>query len=172
MQIAVRPARWDDLPAILDIYASARRFMAAHGNPDQWGDDWPPEDIVRADVQYGTGHVCLAGDEVVGVFALEDGEDPCYSHIDDGAWLDDGPYSAIHRLASAGRARGVASACFDWAYARRPSLKIDTHEANLPMRRAIERWGFLRCGTVYVRDREPRIAYQSPRHTPPQEEEL
>lgn len=40
------------------------------------------------------------------------------------------------------------------------NLRGDTHERNLPMRRAFERNGFERCGTIWVEDGTPRIAYQ------------
>ena len=34
-----------DLPRMLEIYQSARRFMAERGNPSQWGPTrWPPEE--------------------------------------------------------------------------------------------------------------------------------
>ena len=47
-----------------------------------------------------------------------------------------------------------------WAFSRYPNLRGDTHERNLPMRRAFERNGFERCGTIWVEDGSPRIAYQ------------
>ena len=44
----IRNAEINDLPRIMEIFAHARRFMAEHGNPDQWGpDNWPPEDLIR-----------------------------------------------------------------------------------------------------------------------------
>lgn len=33
----IRKAAEGDLPRMMEIYAVARRFMAAHGNPNQWG---------------------------------------------------------------------------------------------------------------------------------------
>ena len=33
----IRHTTENDLPVILAIYAHARRFMAEHGNPNQWG---------------------------------------------------------------------------------------------------------------------------------------
>ena len=39
----------------MEIYAYAREYMAAHGNPDQWGPtNWPPEDLIREDIRLGT----------------------------------------------------------------------------------------------------------------------
>ena len=47
----IRKAAEGDLPRMMEIYAVARRFMAAHGNPNQWGPtNWPPEERIRADI--------------------------------------------------------------------------------------------------------------------------
>ena len=38
----IRPSNENDLDRIMEIYAYARAFMAAHGNPRQWGaTNWP-----------------------------------------------------------------------------------------------------------------------------------
>lgn len=42
-----------DLPAILAIYARARKLMAANGNPTQWGSTFPRESVVRDDIKHG-----------------------------------------------------------------------------------------------------------------------
>ena len=99
------------------------------------------------------------------VFALlEDGE-PTYREIFDGAWLNDEPYLTVHRVASDGTQRGVVAACTDFCRRRASALglhniRIDTHEANAPMRRALRRYGFVRCGTIRLANGDPRIAYQ------------
>jgi len=49
-----------DLPRIMEIYACARRFMAENGNPRQWGPtNWPPESLIRLDIEAGNLYVCL-----------------------------------------------------------------------------------------------------------------
>ena len=44
------------------------------------------------------------------------------------------------------------------------SIRIDTHEGNLPMQRALEKSGFARCGTIFLKggaeDGDPRIAFE------------
>lgn len=40
----IRKAVPADEPAIAGVYAKARDFMKEHGNPDQWGSQYPPED--------------------------------------------------------------------------------------------------------------------------------
>ena len=50
----IRPSAIEDLDRIMEIYAGARAFMAAHGNPNQWGPtNWPPEQLIRQDIRNG-----------------------------------------------------------------------------------------------------------------------
>ena len=92
-------------------------------------------------------------------FALVPGEDPTYAVID-GAWGSDAPYATIHRLASDGTCRGVFAAAINWAAARQPHLRIDTHADNHIMQTLITRAGFDYCGTITVADGSPRLAYE------------
>ena len=158
--MTIRQAQMRDLDRILQIYADARAFMRANGNPDQWGENYPPETMIREDVATGNSYVCADGEEILGVFYYGEGEDPTYTVIEDGAWLNDEPYGVIHRIAVAARGRGVAAACFDFGVAQCGNLKIDTHADNLPMQKSLEKNGFVRCGTIYVADGSARIAYQ------------
>lgn len=43
----VRKAVMDDFPVILNIYATARAFMAKTGNPTQWAGGHPSADLLR-----------------------------------------------------------------------------------------------------------------------------
>ena len=158
--MTVRVASARDLARILEIYADARAFMRAHGNPDQWGENYPPEEMIREDVATGRSYVCVEGEEILGVFYYAEGDDLTYAVIEDGAWLNDAPYGVIHRIAVVARGRGVAAACFAFGVSRCRNLKIDTHADNLPMQKSLEKNGFVRCGTIYLADGSPRIAYQ------------
>jgi len=160
----IRKSTLSDLPAMTEIYARARRFMAEHGNPNQWGaTNWPPEELLRADIAAGSSYVCVSEGRVVGTFFFLCGEDPepSYRSITDGAWLDDGPYGVIHRLASDGSTKGVGRCCVEWAAAQCPHLRADTHGDNYVMQRMLSKCGFVRCGTIYVQqDNDPRLAYE------------
>ena len=75
-----------DLARVMDIYARARAFMAAHGNPHQWGPtNWPPEALIRSDIERGKGYICVHEGRVVGAFFFDMGRDiePTYRHIED-----------------------------------------------------------------------------------------
>ena len=155
----IRKATTDDLPQMLAIFERARAYMAQNGNPSQWGDGYPKEEQLRQDIARGVSYVLEADGQLDACFAFIIGEDPTYLRIDDGAWRNDEPYGTIHRLASAGNRSGVATQIFDWCSAQIRNLRADTHNDNLIMQHLLEKYGFLRCGTIYVRDLSPRIAY-------------
>lgn len=160
----IRTAIIEDLPRIIEIFSHARRFIAEHGNPDQWGpDNWPPEDLIRSDIESGKSHVCIYNGEIVGTFICDQGKniEPDYLKIDDGTWLDDSIYGVIHRIASGGKIKGIGSACIHWVLSRCRHLRIDTHKNNLVMQNMLRKNGFVHCGTIYVRNgSKPRMAFK------------
>ena len=159
--LSIRQAVAADVPGLIDIFACARRFMAANGNPTQWGGGYPDAAQVNADVAARHCYVVEHGFMgIVGTFCLVEGDDPTYAVIEDGRWLDDDAYATIHRLASNGACRGVARAAVEWSVRRCPNLRTDTHADNAPMLAFLRKAGFVRCGTIYCRDGTPRIAFQ------------
>ena len=156
----IRLAKREELDRIMGIYDDARRYMRENGNSEQWAGGYPSRDVIENDMGNGFCHVCVDGDEILGVFCYFFGEDPTYRVIEDGAWTNDRPYGVIHRIAVAAHRRGVASACFAWCYDACGNLKIDTHHDNIPMQRSLEKNGFVRCGIIHLANGDPRIAYQ------------
>ena len=154
----IQKATLSQFSRILAIYDGAREFMAANGNPNQWGNAYPPEDMIRQDILKGKCYVNLKDDDIRAVFYFNLEQDPTYGYIE-GAWLNDDPYGVIHRLAVGDNGRGIAAECFDFALSRCKNLRIDTHEDNLPMQRCLAKNGFVRCGIIYLEDGDPRIAY-------------
>ena len=99
--------------------------------------------------------------QIEAVFAFILGADPTYAAIEDGQWLDDTlPYGTVHRLASAGKHKGVGKAVLDWSMEHCQSLRADTHADNKIMQHLLEKNGFTRCGVIHVADGSPRFAYQ------------
>lgn len=161
MEIEIRRAVEADLDAIMPIYDSAKAFMRQTGNMTQWADGYPSRQHILSDIHSG---VCYVGVDSEGriamVFALITGDDPTYAFIEDGSWLNDRPYGTIHRIASAGLYRGMLKRCVDYCFKQIDNLRIDTHADNQPMKDALARLGFARCGTIYIADGSPRTAYQ------------
>ncbi len=157
----IRKATEADVMAAAEIYEHARRFMRESGNPDQWNGDYPNELDVREGIAAGTSYVCEDGGEVVATFHYErEADDPTYRRIYEGQWLSDLPYSVIHRIAVKHHGRGIIDFCFSECFKLFPNIRIDTHEANIPMQRALIRNGFRRCGIIYLESGDRRIAFQ------------
>lgn len=154
----IRSAKPEDLPRILEIYAYAREFMAKTGNPNQWGKTNPPVETLEEDIRQGNLYA-VENDGIHGVFAYFTEPDPTYSYIEDGAWLSDTPYGTIHRVASDGSG-GVFSAVLAYAMDRNPHVRIDTHHDNKVMQHVLAKHGFRRTGIIYLKNGDPRIAYE------------
>lgn len=155
----IRRAVPSDLPDILEIYAIARRFMAQAGNPDQWRDVYPPEDLVQDDIRQGFCHVCVLDGRIQGVFAAMCWDDPDYQVIQ-GAWAQRPALLGRPPSSQPGRGPGRSLRCLLWCLERGGSVRIDTHPANRPMQRVLDKNGFTLCGTVWMEDGSPRLAYQ------------
>ena len=160
----IRKSTEQDFARMMQIYACARRFMAEHGNPNQWGPtNWPPEALIHSDIAAGNSYVCLHEGLVVGTFYFVQGLDiePTYRSIEDGAWLSESPYGVVHRIAGDGSVRGIGAFCINWAYEQCGHLRIDTHGDNKVMQNLLMKLGFTHCGTIYVEEDEyPRLAFE------------
>ena len=160
----IRKTRIEDLKRVMAIYAHARAFMAAHGNPNQWGPTrWPPEDLIRRDIAQGKSYVCLSDDRIVGVFYFDQGPEiePTYRDIQDGQWADPTPYGVVHRIAAAEGSKGAGRFCLEWAFAQCGHLRMDTHGDNRPMQSLLKKLGFQYRGVIYVvEDNDPRLAFE------------
>ncbi|WP_197031813.1 hypothetical protein [Methanobrevibacter sp. YE315] len=156
----IRKAVIDDVNEIMDIYAIAQDFMIESGNPNQWGHFYPSRDLIEHDIE---NEVCLliCDDESPhGVFALFSGDEPTYQYIEDGEWVNDDEYVTVHRIASDGKLHGIFKCVIDYCKGISDNIRIDTHKSNKIMQKQIEKNGFRKCGTIYVADGSPRIAYQ------------
>ena len=158
--IQIIPAKSEDLPVLLQIYESARKYMRRTGNLTQWQGGFPPEKLLLSDIEKEQLFVMKSNARIVGVFALITGPDPTYSYIEDGSWLSDEEYATIHRIASDGTESGILAAAVSFVWEKIPHLRIDTHRDNLVMQNAIQNCGFERCGIIYLADGSPRIAYE------------
>ena len=157
--LTVRKAVPEELDRLMEIYRAAREFMIRSGNPYQWGRSKPARETVAEDIAAGRCHVVLRDGAICGVFALCEGEDPTYRVIE-GAWRNNAPYIAIHRVAGDGTAKGVFRAAADYCKARCDSVRVDTHADNRPMQAAVTKAGFTYCGVIRLPDGAPRLAYQ------------
>lgn len=164
-----RKATREDVPRMAEIIEQAKAYFKQQGIP-QWQDGYPNEVSLRADIAKGWSYVvCDETDAIVGTAAIMVADEPSYVQIFNGAWLTKGPYVTIHRIAVDGicKKRGIASSIVRCAeqIARENgcvSLRVDTHEINMPMQGMLRKNGFQFCGTIYLPDGAPRFAYEKP----------
>jgi GNAT superfamily N-acetyltransferase len=165
----IRKATADDACAMLALFDEARATIAQLGI-NQWQNGYPSREVVEEDVALARSYVVTEDNQLCGTFVLiEDGE-PTYDRIDGGHWKtgdDNQNYVAIHRVAIsvAMRGKGISTAIMNFAAARaqeleRGSLRIDTHQGNVVMRRMLEKHGFGYCGVIYLQNGEARVAYE------------
>lgn len=158
MHYQIRKATEADLCGILKIYFYARKFMEDHGNPTQWGSEYPSQMLLQEDIARETLYVIQDETGIHGVFYFSVEEDPTYAVIREGTWHHDSPYGVIHRIAGDGSG-GVLRAAVAFAKQQIGYLRIDTHGDNYVMQKALGKLGFCRCGIIYIEDGTPRIAY-------------
>ena len=170
-------ATMDGLDRVIEILKDGRNQLAERGI-DQWQGDYPNPKQVEEDINKGVAYLVHSDDhETVGAFSIVPAPDPVYDAMD-GKWqLNTDQYLVIHRVAihSAHAGKGYASGLFnnviDYIKQNRPdilSLRIDTHEDNVPMQHLIEKerlypggdliWG-LPAGRKFLRLRiiNPRV---------------
>jgi GNAT superfamily N-acetyltransferase len=163
-----RKATKKDLDRVMQIISDARARIGKLGI-DQWQYGYPTRDIVKEDVELERFYVGEENGNILSVFViLKDGE-PTYDAIYNGEWLtgDSKNYVAVHRIAVAEGTvrRGIGSETMSFVAAVAikegfESIRIDTHEGNIPMRGMLEKNGFVHCGTIYLTDGQKRVAYE------------
>ena len=131
----IRKSTEQDFERIMPIYEYARKYMAEHGNPNQWGPtNWPPAALIHNDIKDGNSYVCMNGEgTIIGTFFFIQGKDiePTYRHISDGSWIEDNPYGVIHRLAGDGSEKGIGAYCINRAFQQCSHLRIITNYPRL-----------------------------------------
>lgn len=156
----IRHAKYEDLPQLMNLYEEGRQYMRSHGNLRQWSGGYPPEALLKQDIESGCSYVCTEQEKIVGAFYFRLGEDPTYQRIERGAWPDTEPYGVIHRIATSSHQKGVATFCVNWCASRCQNLRIDTHEDNYVMQNFLKKNGFAYCGIIFTDDGTERLAYQ------------
>jgi len=153
-------AKEEDLPRIMEIYDIAKAYMRASGNPNQWNGAYPDPETLRTDIEKQRLYVYKKDGRIHGVFMLLLEEEPTYSYIEDGSWREETPYGTIHRLAGDGEVKGLFAKCVAFCEKKVPYLRADTHFDNHTMQHLLEKNGFERRGIIYLKNGDPRIAYQ------------
>jgi len=157
-----------DIDRIMIILGEARLKMGQLGI-DQWQYGYPTRDIIKEDISIGHSYTVREekDGEIYGTFFLKTGGEPTYKEIFEGAWLTNGNYVALHRIAVCNSKRGTGLAdkiiefigeeCIRTGVS---SIRVDTHRGNIPMQKLLARSGFQYCGIIYLGTGEERLAYE------------
>lgn len=163
--IYLKKAKKADLPFIMPIISQAREFLGKSGS-DQWQGEYPAVSDIEADLNAETGYLLEVDGQVAAYSAVITGEEPNYTKITDGSWLNESrDYVTVHRIAVSDQFRGrnLTQFLFSSIFTLMQSkgyhdFRVDTHEKNQIMQHVFEREGFIYRGKVII-DGE-RLAYQ------------
>lgn len=175
MELIFRPTTEADIAAAEQCLTDGKAALAALGVP-QWQGEYPDRIDIEDDRAHGASYVAVnEADTVLGVLALSFEGEETYDAIS-GAWLTDSraadpTYAVIHRCAVSSSAahRGVMSFMFrECEHLARErgavSMRIDTHERNLPLQGLAAKLGYTRCGIItlpYEGEIDPtRLAFE------------
>ena len=157
----IREARLTDMAEIMKVMDAAKKIMRQSGNMYQWGEGYPSEAVITADMEKDGGFVVVDDDKIVGYFAFLKSPEPTYARIYEGKWLDDKqPYHVVHRIASYPDVHGIFSSIMDYCFSHDSNIRIDTHRDNKIMQHNIAKHGFIYCGIIYLASGDERLAYQ------------
>lgn len=160
-----RKATHDDVPNIMGIIEEAQAFLKENG-VNQWQNNYPNYDVIGNDVNKGVSYVLEEDGNIVATIAVSYNDESTYDVIE-GEWLTTGEYCVVHRLAVATSQKGRGIAAQILGHVEEmckergiPSIKVDTHVQNVPMRNLLLRTGFAYCGIIFLRDGAARVAYE------------
>jgi methylated-DNA-[protein]-cysteine S-methyltransferase len=160
-----RKARYADLPALMQLVGDAQQSLAQLGI-DQWQDGYPAKDIVRNDISQKCCYIIEDEENIIAMATLIFNDEPSYNVIE-GSWLTQNEFGVVHRMVVDSRYKhqGIALQLlqqFEKRCRRNQiySLKIDTHEGNLPMLKLLEKAQYSYCGTIWLYSGKKRKAYE------------
>ena len=166
----VRKTKPEDIPEVMNIIRDAQASMKLLGI-SQWQDGYPNENSFAKDIAEGISYVYEKEGEIVATAAIFTAPEPDYAKIYEGEWKTNGNYGVVHRIAVKKQAKraGYAAKMIEYAVeltkqAGYGSVRIDTHEGNIPMRSFLKKQGFEECGIIYLSNEgsvgNKRIAYE------------
>lgn len=154
-EIRLRKAETEDRDTIWDIIQQAIERRKQDGST-QWQQGYPNLGTVESDIEKCFGYVMTVNEEIAVYTALILNDEPAYDTID-GAWLSNGEFVVVHRVAVDRKfaGQGMVKKLFDLIedFTRShgiQSVKVDTNFDNTAMLRILESKGYSYCGEVFL----------------------
>jgi RimJ/RimL family protein N-acetyltransferase len=164
MEYTFRKAETDELNQVWEILQDAILRRKKDGS-SQWQDGYPNLQVVKNDLEKGSGHVLVGGDSIIGYCAILVNDEPEYSHIK-GKWLTNENFVVYHRVAISEKYLGKGYAQKMLMYIEEfalgkgiKSIKADTNHDNHGMLKIFDKLGYVYCGEVIFRG-TPRKAFE------------
>ncbi|WP_455539219.1 GNAT family N-acetyltransferase [Terrisporobacter sp.] len=155
-----------DVPKIMSIIKQAQDYFKKQ-NIDQWQNGYPNEEVINNDIKNNQSYVMINEGNILATTVISFEKELSYENIIDGKWLTNGEYGVIHRIAVDNNYKGLGLSHKIIKYAENlclekgvHSIKVDTHEDNIPMQSLLKKSGFKYCGVVYLEDGVKRIAFE------------
>lgn len=161
-----RRAKSTELNEIMKIIKMAQEALKKNG-VDQWQDNYPNEQVIKEDIERGESYLLIDNNKVIGTTVLSFETEETYNEIFDGQWITNSKYGVIHRIAVDNEVKGK-NAAREIIYNAQilcknkniNSIKVDTHEDNIVMRKFLEKNNFKYCGIIYLIDKSKRLAFE------------
>ena len=156
----------EDINNIMQIIDKAKEALKEQGI-DQWQNGYPNADVIRNDILNNDSYVFIKNNEIVATSAVSFDGEKTYDKIYDGNWISNDEFAVIHRIAISNKYKGTGIAseiikmieaiCLDKDV---HSIKVDTHEFNIPMQKLLKKNDFKYCGVIYLEDKSKRVAFE------------
>ncbi|MCT2409117.1 GNAT family N-acetyltransferase [Chryseobacterium antibioticum] len=157
LETKLRKAEIEDRHEIWAIIQQSIERRKQDGST-QWQNGYPNMGTVESDIAKGFGYVMTVDGEIAVYAALILNDEPAYSTIE-GAWLSDGEFVVVHRVAVDGKfaGQGMVKKLFDHIedFTKSQgiqSVKVDTNYDNMAMLKILESKGYSYCGEVLLAD--------------------
>lgn len=138
-------------------YTSAQTFTHVDNSITEWPNDFPSQEEIIQNIKDNNCYIINDSSERLAVFMSSIEPYAPYASIV-GEWHSCAEYRTVRCLAGF-TGRGIAQEIFYFASQESDYLRSDSHVDNLPMRHALEVFGFKECGTFTADDGSTRIAY-------------
>lgn len=155
-----------DINNIMHIIKQGQAYFKEQGI-DQWQNNYPNTETISNDIDNNHSYVLLKDSKIVATAAVSFDGEKTYDSIYEGEWISNNEYAVIHRIAVDSTYKGlglsseiiknVEQLCLNKCI---HSIKVDTHEENIPMQKLLEKNKFQYCGIIYLEDRSKRIAFE------------
>src|SRR5699024_7202427 len=127
----IRLAKKEDIEIMQEIFAYGRKVQQDRGNLNQCEAGYPSKGLILSDISKKAAYICE--DEkghMLGVFSVLTSPDPTYKEIE-GSWLNEEPYTTIHRIAANGKVNGVGQYMIKWVQKDRKSTRLNSSHVSI-----------------------------------------